>query len=218
MNKKEIVKLSIIKDIENDKLKPFDKIDSESLLIKKFDTSKPVVREALKELKGSNYIFSKAGSGNYVKPNIFIKQNVSKNKKIFLKGSFNLPKHLFVSNYIKHEYYNERLWKGFLIIEKVELNNISYSTVFLFDKNNTIPLESIGGKLFERIFEEKRKNIIENINIFTESKNNEFDKMFLKTENNVSVQTKISYDRNFDTVMIEIKRTTKFPSIKFYTK
>ena len=62
----EKIKKSVIRDIESGKLKPDDKIDSETQLAKKFNSSRMTANRALKELTEEGRIVRVQGVGSFV--------------------------------------------------------------------------------------------------------------------------------------------------------
>lgn len=61
------IKTDIINDIKSGKLKPGDKVDSESVLKKKYNVSSITVRKAFNELINENYLIGVQGVGTFVK-------------------------------------------------------------------------------------------------------------------------------------------------------
>lgn len=66
MNKYEQLEDDIVSDIKSGKLKPGDKVDSESVLKKKYNISATTVRKAFADLINAGYLVGKQGAGTFV--------------------------------------------------------------------------------------------------------------------------------------------------------
>ena len=64
--KYQIIKRNILKKIRSGKLQPGDKVDSESVLRKKYDVSAITVRKAFSELIGEGFLVGIKGAGTFV--------------------------------------------------------------------------------------------------------------------------------------------------------
>src|SRR5688500_3277902 len=60
------LKTAILKDIQDGRWKPGDRLPTEDALIKRFHVSKITVRQALRELAGMGYIRRQQGRGTFV--------------------------------------------------------------------------------------------------------------------------------------------------------
>lgn len=65
-NKNQLIKNYLLNKIRSNELKPFDVIESENELTKKFDVSRMTTRKALDELVTKGYLFREQGKGTFV--------------------------------------------------------------------------------------------------------------------------------------------------------